>query len=118
MGTNFLDFIKEAYRLLIPRGELWISEIKSRLADEKGEEFVSVLKSIGFFHKSTDDSNKMFTRFEFFKPSSEIIEDRIQRKENKRKFIEEATQLEEIEQQRAETPEGEWLLKPCIYKRR
>ncbi|KAF2748784.1 hypothetical protein M011DRAFT_441261 [Sporormia fimetaria CBS 119925] len=30
MGTNWLDFIDEAYRVLRWRGELWISEIKSR----------------------------------------------------------------------------------------
>ncbi|KAF6063797.1 putative methyltransferase family protein [Candida albicans] len=36
MGTNFLDFIKEAWRILIPRGEIWIAEIKSRFS-ESGE---------------------------------------------------------------------------------
>ncbi|KAL6711050.1 25S rRNA (adenine645-N1)-methyltransferase [Coniothyrium glycines] len=30
MGTNWLDFIDEAYRVLRWRGELWVSEIKSR----------------------------------------------------------------------------------------
>lgn len=30
MGTNWLDFIDEAYRTLRWRGELWIAEIKSR----------------------------------------------------------------------------------------
>ncbi|TGZ85049.1 hypothetical protein EX30DRAFT_337469, partial [Ascodesmis nigricans] len=30
MGTNFLDFIDEAYRILRWRGELWVAEIKSR----------------------------------------------------------------------------------------
>ncbi|KKA27364.1 hypothetical protein TD95_003203 [Thielaviopsis punctulata] len=30
MGTNWLDFIDEAYRILHWKGELWISEIKSR----------------------------------------------------------------------------------------
>lgn len=30
MGTNWLDFIDEAYRILRWRGELWIAEIKSR----------------------------------------------------------------------------------------
>ncbi|KAI1265540.1 methyltransferase-domain-containing protein [Xylariaceae sp. FL1019] len=31
MGTNWLDFIEEAYRILHWKGELWIAEIKSRL---------------------------------------------------------------------------------------
>jgi ribosomal RNA-processing protein 8 len=30
MGTNWIDFIEEAYRVLRWKGELWISEIKSR----------------------------------------------------------------------------------------
>ncbi|KAI8938531.1 hypothetical protein NX059_004417 [Plenodomus lindquistii] len=30
MGTNWLDFIDEAYRVLRWKGELWVSEIKSR----------------------------------------------------------------------------------------
>ncbi|KAL5594689.1 hypothetical protein BROUX41_001605 [Berkeleyomyces rouxiae] len=30
MGTNWLDFIDEAYRILHWKGELWVSEIKSR----------------------------------------------------------------------------------------
>ncbi|SCW04301.1 LAFE_0H10528g1_1 [Lachancea fermentati] len=118
MGTNFLDFIKEAYRLLAPRGELWIAEIKSRFADGKGEEFVNALKLMGFFHKKTDDTNKMFTRFEFFKPPQDIIEERKAKLERKQKFIEVETEKEELEQKRSKVPEGKWLLKPCIYKRR
>ncbi|KAL1592264.1 25S rRNA (adenine645-N1)-methyltransferase [Paraconiothyrium brasiliense] len=38
MGTNWLDFIDEAYRILRWRGELWIAEIKSRFGRvEKGK---------------------------------------------------------------------------------
>lgn len=118
MGTNFLDFIKEAYRILAPRGELWIAEIKSRFADGKGQEFVNALKLMGFFHKKTDDDNKMFTRFEFFKPPNDIIEERKAKLERKQKFIEVETEKEELEKKRTQAPEGKWLLKPCIYKRR
>ncbi|GCE98773.1 25S rRNA (adenine645-N1)-methyltransferase [Zygosaccharomyces mellis] len=118
MGTNFLDFIKEAYRLLAPRGELWIAEIKSRFADGKGEEFVEALKLLGFFHKKTDDQNKMFTRFEFFKPPLEIIEERKAKLERKHKFIETENEREALENKRSKESEGKWLLKPCIYKRR
>ncbi|KAH6690373.1 methyltransferase-domain-containing protein [Plectosphaerella plurivora] len=32
MGTNWIDFIEEAYRILRWKGELWIAEIKSRFA--------------------------------------------------------------------------------------
>lgn len=130
MGTNFLDFIEEAHRLLAPNGELWIAEIKSRFTEstnskgkpvkpeEVGSEFMESLKLLGFFHKKTDNDNKMFTRFEFFKPSRDIINQRKERLEKKKRFIEQETQKEELESKRKTHPEGEWLLKPCIYKRR
>lgn len=129
MGTNFLDFVEEAYRILAPNGELWIAEIKSRFGestnksgaqrpDAVGEEFVDSLKLLGFYHKKTDNENKMFTRFEFFKPSREIINQRTEKLHKKKKFIEQSTHKEELEKRRQAAPEGQWLLKPCIYKRR
>lgn len=118
MGTNFLDFINEAHRILAPRGELWIAEIKSRFADDNGDEFVEALKHQGFFHKHTDNDNKMFTRFEFFKPSADIVAEREARLQRKKKFIERELDKEEFDKKRQQRPEGEWLLKPCIYKRR
>ncbi|ODV81152.1 uncharacterized protein CANTADRAFT_25385 [Suhomyces tanzawaensis NRRL Y-17324] len=128
MGTNFIDFINEAYRLLTPRGELWIAEIKSRFAEsasaksikpeDVGADFVEKLKLCGFFHKKTDNDNKMFTRFEFFKPPADILAERNAKLERRKKFVEQETEKEELEKKRAERPEGEWLLKPCIYKRR
>lgn len=118
MGTNFLDFIKEAYRILAPRGELWIAEIKSRFSDKDGEEFTKALKLCGFFHKKTDNENKMFTRFEFFKAPAEIIAERKAKLERKQKFVEQEDDKEELENKRQKIPEGKWLLKPCIYKRR
>ncbi|CUM65760.1 uncharacterized protein PRCAT00003408001 [Priceomyces carsonii] len=128
MGTNFLDFIKEAYRILAPRGELWIAEIKSRFTEssnskqvkpeEVGSEFIDALKLCGFFHKATDNTNKMFTRFEFFKPPQDILAERRAKLERKKKFIEQETEKETLENRRSQKPEGEWLLKPCIYKRR
>ncbi|KAF2152000.1 hypothetical protein K461DRAFT_279522, partial [Myriangium duriaei CBS 260.36] len=38
MGTNWIDFIEEAYRILKWKGELWVAEIKSRFTrkDKKG----------------------------------------------------------------------------------
>lgn len=129
MGTNFLDFIQEAYRILAPNGELWIAEIKSRFSEsnssgskpqrpeEVGKEFVDSLKLFGFFHKKTDNENKMFTRFEFFKPSKDIIAQQMN-SHKKTKFIEAESKKEELESKRLKTAEGNWLLKPCIYKRR
>ncbi|ODV93326.1 hypothetical protein PACTADRAFT_72563 [Pachysolen tannophilus NRRL Y-2460] len=117
MGTNFLDFIKEAYRLLTPRGELWISEIKSRFQDQKVQDFIDSLKLFGFHFRSSDDSNKMFIKFEFFKPLVPTDYSKAPPKQ-KTKFIELETEKESLEKRRKEQPEGQWLLKPCIYKRR
>ena len=33
MGTNYLDFLREAHRTLAPRGLLRIAEVASRMAD-------------------------------------------------------------------------------------
>ncbi|KAK8051319.1 hypothetical protein PG993_002704 [Apiospora rasikravindrae] len=48
MGTNWLDFIDEAYRVLHWKGELWIAEIKSRFAPPaKGKKGAVVTHSVG-----------------------------------------------------------------------
>ena len=99
MGTNFLDFIEEANRILVKGGDLWITEIKSRLSDSKSSEFIKAIESLGFKLKVMDDKNKMFTRFEFYKPIT-------------------SKSHASIEAVRGDKAEGKWLLKPCIYKRR
>ncbi|KAK9480428.1 methyltransferase-domain-containing protein [Lipomyces japonicus] len=117
MGTNFLDFIKEAHRILKPRGQLWISEIKSRFSDTEGEEFVEAIKKFGFIHKDTDISNLMFARFDFYKPFEDKTDSSNQNdssapsgwnKKQKKKFI------EKEDDDKPKTP----ILKPCIYKKR
>lgn len=37
MGTNWIDFVEEAWRVLRWRGEFWVSEIKSRFARSGGK---------------------------------------------------------------------------------
>ncbi|KAI1775233.1 methyltransferase-domain-containing protein [Hypoxylon cercidicola] len=37
MGTNWLDFVEEAYRVLHWKGELWVAEIKSRFGQVGGK---------------------------------------------------------------------------------
>jgi ribosomal RNA-processing protein 8 len=37
MGTNWIDFIEEAYRILHWKGELWVAEIKSRFGRVGGQ---------------------------------------------------------------------------------
>jgi ribosomal RNA-processing protein 8 len=61
MGTNWLDFIEEAYRVLRWQGELWVAEIKSRFAGiaagAKGGKPVArngpVAHSVGARHKAS-----------------------------------------------------------------
>lgn len=119
MGTNFLDFIKEGLRILKPNGEIWIAEIKSRFVNNDTSEFVSILKDLGLFHKTTDDTNKMFISFEFFKPNKEYIENREKKVQSKRRTFEDYEEEgESLEERRTKEPEGRWLLKPCLYKRR
>ncbi|KAK9374169.1 methyltransferase-domain-containing protein [Lipomyces chichibuensis] len=116
MGTNFLDFIKEANRILKPKGQLWISEIKSRFSDNDGASFINAIKAHGFVHAETDTSNLMFIRFDFFKPLSERQEARAAvdtPAKNKLKFIENDSEPEDDEKKGNEP-----LLKPCLYKKR
>ncbi|KOS17828.1 25S rRNA (adenine(645)-N(1))-methyltransferase [Escovopsis weberi] len=46
MGTNWLDFIEEAYRILHWKGELWVAEIKSRFGPVRGKN-APVTHSVG-----------------------------------------------------------------------
>lgn len=49
MGTNYPDFVKEAWRILIPGGLLLIAEVASRFGDDKCMEmFVKGIERIGF----------------------------------------------------------------------
>ena len=64
MGTNWLDFIDEAWRLLRWRGELWVSEIKSRFGRvSKGK---VPINSVGSLRKADKKGKKGGT-----KPSKE-----------------------------------------------
>jgi ribosomal RNA-processing protein 8 len=59
MGTNWLDFIDEAYRILRWRGELWISEIKSRFGRvERRKAGQGPINSIGSLKKADKKGGK------------------------------------------------------------
>ncbi|KAL1883805.1 hypothetical protein VTK73DRAFT_8341 [Phialemonium thermophilum] len=57
MGTNWIDFIEEAYRILRWKGELWIADIKSRFtagsSTGKGKKPAVVAHSVGKRRKAT-----------------------------------------------------------------
>jgi len=46
MGTNFMDYLVEAHRILVPGGTLKIAEVKSRFNNT--DKFVQVLEKLGF----------------------------------------------------------------------
>jgi len=139
MGTNFLDFVDEAHRVLRWRGELWVAEIKSRFhrskADDGGEpemeggekrgvppayaNFVEALQKRGFaLRGSVDDRNKMFVRMEFVKLPADAAggkpgkpgEDTLGRAADRRM----PKKPKFIE---AELKE-DMIMKPCVYKLR
>ncbi|KAF2271459.1 uncharacterized protein EI97DRAFT_437831 [Westerdykella ornata] len=57
MGTNWLDFIDEAWRILRWRGELWVSEIKSRFGRVGRARGAPPINSIGSLRR-TDGRKK------------------------------------------------------------
>ena len=70
MGTNWPDFVEEAYRVLRWRGELWVAEIKSRFAGsssssssaakagaKRPQAGAPVTHSVGFRKKGGGNSN-------------------------------------------------------------
>lgn len=71
MGSNFVDFLKEAHRILKLGGHLRISEVRSRFENEERglHKFARVLKNGGFDVIHKDDSNTMFFEMECIKSS-------------------------------------------------
>ncbi|KAJ3304495.1 25S rRNA (adenine645-N1)-methyltransferase [Kappamyces sp. JEL0829] len=90
MGTNFVDFLKEANRILKDGAELKIAEVVSRI--ESLADFIRGVEGIGFKLTNKDTSNKMFVLLDFVKADQAT-----------------AAGL---------GPHQGPILKPCIYKRR
>lgn len=57
MGTNWLDFIDEAYRILRWKGELWVAEIKSRFGRVEKKKSIPI-NSIGSLNKGAKPPKK------------------------------------------------------------
>ncbi|XP_062909062.1 ribosomal RNA-processing protein 8 [Mobula hypostoma] len=88
MGTNLVDFLMEANRVLRVGGILKIAEVASRFEDIRN--FVSVLARLGFKLLSKDTENRYFYMFDFEKTRSPS----------------EGSTLPQLQ------------LKPCLYKKR
>lgn len=65
MGSNYVDFLREARRLLRPRGRLKVAEVRSRF--ESLERWLEQLRALGFDLVETDPSNTHFVLIEFRK---------------------------------------------------
>ncbi|KAM9733001.1 uncharacterized protein rrp8 isoform 1-T1 [Menidia menidia] len=65
MGTNLVDFLTEANRVLKTGGFLKIAEVASRFENDRN--FVSSLASLGFKLVSKDTENSHFYSFDFVK---------------------------------------------------
>ncbi|KAI9316117.1 methyltransferase-domain-containing protein [Dichotomocladium elegans] len=119
MGTNYIDFLKEAKRVLKPGGELKIAEVVSRFSDIDG--FIDMLEELGFEFLEKDTGNTMFVMLYFAKQTTdveqEINEEMLQglTKKQKRALKKGAglkTSTAKLEKRAAS------LLKPCLYKKR
>ncbi|KAJ3284089.1 25S rRNA (adenine645-N1)-methyltransferase [Borealophlyctis nickersoniae] len=123
MGTNFMDFIREAHRIMKPKGELKIAEVVSRFPDI--DRFVDALKEVGFTLVRKDDSNKMFILFDFVKDGAgtqKVVKKGGQSAKNKGGSGEGKKGKGGKEGKAGKTGntggDAAPLLKPCVYKKR
>ena len=63
MGTNYVDFLREARRILRPSGELVIAEVESRIPNV--DQFIDLVSSIGFQLAKEHGPNKFFSMWSF-----------------------------------------------------
>ncbi|KAI9326960.1 methyltransferase-domain-containing protein [Pilaira anomala] len=118
MGTNYLDFLKEAHRVLKVGGELKIAEVVSRFSDL--DSFITLLEELGFDFMDKEDDNKMFVMLYFTKQHSFEEEDEEEvfsglSKTQKRSLKKGAgINNSKIKLQK----KSQQLLKPCLYKKR
>jgi len=64
MGTNVVDFLKEARRVLKPSGVVKIVEVKSRFS-ENLPKFIKLMSQLDFNLENQDNDNRMFVIFTF-----------------------------------------------------
>ncbi|OLL26240.1 25S rRNA (adenine(645)-N(1))-methyltransferase [Neolecta irregularis DAH-3] len=91
MGTNFVQFLREAHRVIRIGGQLWIAEIRSRFEPQGIDPFLIQLSALGFELIKRDDSNKVFVSFEFKRTGKKIS-------------------MQDVD--------SSSVLKPCLYKKR
>lgn len=125
MGTNWVEMLAEAWRVLRVDGELIIAEVASRLGSTGSTDaFVSLVGALGFHLDWADTRNTHFVLFKFTKrievrtpqaeddtlPSAEVDPPAL------RASVHSAAQARAAQQQLV--ARGASVLKPCLYKRR
>ncbi|KDN52672.1 hypothetical protein K437DRAFT_261112 [Tilletiaria anomala UBC 951] len=111
MGTNWVDMIIEARRILKTNARLIIAEVTSRITDR--DAFVAIIEALGFKCDTHDTRSSYFWLFEFCKAETVPEEysnlSKSERNERIKKQMEEEKQL---------VTEGASVLKACLYKKR
>ncbi|KAL4503988.1 hypothetical protein ABPG72_022618 [Tetrahymena utriculariae] len=117
MGTNYIEFLTEANRLLKQNGHLIISEVNSRITDM--DLFIGMIECLGFKLQKKVLPNTYFCFLTFkkiadnkFKLNSQILN---QNKNFKAKYI---AKFPKTKDQSDVLYISQSLLKPCIYKKR
>ncbi|KAH8555765.1 methyltransferase-domain-containing protein [Umbelopsis sp. PMI_123] len=122
MGTNYVDFIREAHRVLKEGSELKIAEVISRFSDV--DAFIELMDELGFEFMDKDDTNKMFILIDFVKKpnydsaidaeDSEMLKglNMKQKKALKKGLGGSSANANNIARKAKD------LLKPCLYKKR
>ncbi|KAL1928055.1 hypothetical protein VTP01DRAFT_2971 [Rhizomucor pusillus] len=119
MGTNYLDFLDEAKRVLKSGGELKIAEVVSRFSDVN--EFIHLVELLGFNFEGKDDSNKMFIML-YFRKQDTAVDEEID--EEMLEGLDEKAKQKLKEGAGVSVPKAKLkkkakkLLKPCVYKKR
>ena len=67
MGTNYLDFLAEGFRILKTKGFMIVAEVKSRM--QKIDYFVNLIVGMGFKILKRDEHNTHFVLLVFQKQS-------------------------------------------------
>ena len=103
MGTNWLEMIIEARRVLRYGGELIVAEVTSRFGPDGAYKFCELVRAVGFELDWEDTtSNTHFALFKFTKHAQ----------------VSAAGALDHNSQEMRLVHEGGAVLRPCLYKRR
>ncbi|KAI8978525.1 methyltransferase-domain-containing protein [Pilobolus umbonatus] len=119
MGTNYVEFLKEAHRILKVGGELKIAEVVSRFTDL--DAFIELLESMGFEFLDKDEDNKMFIMLYFTKQEAES-DDEVEEEmlkglsKTQKRSLKKGVGINSNQSKLQK--KAQQILKPCLYKKR